>query len=92
MKGLVGNGQWSRAVLRERRWAEERWVMKGLERREERSASGAERKERGRSDVVSATAQNNNFHSSPLDTNRQMKETSEGVALLGGGNARRHPK
>lgn len=50
------------------------------------------REERGRSDVVSATAQNNNFHSSPLDTNRQMKETSEGVALLGGGNARRHPK
>lgn len=44
MKGLAGNGQWSRAVLHERRWAEERWIMKGLERGEERSANGAERK------------------------------------------------
>lgn len=37
----------------------------------------------GSSDVVSATDQHNSFHSSPLDTNQQIKETSEGVDVAG---------
>lgn len=37
----------------------------------------------GRTDVVSATDQHSSFHSSSLDTNQQIKETSEGVGIAG---------